>query len=142
MIKKAIGLMAITAFMMTVSCKKEGVGTTAENAGVATMEFTETEHDFGEINEGDKVENYFTFKNTGVKDLVIVKATGSCGCTVPEYPKTPVKPGEEGKIKVSFNSAGKEGMQHKTVTITANTKKANEVITIKATVKEKQGIGA
>jgi len=140
MIKKAISLLAITAFVMTVSCKKDGA--TPENGGVAMMKFNETEHDFGEINAGDKVETFFTFENTGVKDLVIVNAVGSCGCTVPEYPKTPIKPGEEGKIKVSFNSTGKTGHQLKTVSIMANTKKGTEVITIKASIKEKQGIGA
>lgn len=140
MIKKAISLFAVTAFIMAVSCKKDGV--TPENAGVAAMEFNETNHDFGEINQGDKVETFFTFKNTGVKDLVIVKAIGSCGCTVPEYPKTPIKPGEEGKVKVSFNSTGKTGKQMKTVSITANTKKGTEVITIQASIKEKKGIGA
>lgn len=140
MIKQAIRLFAVTTFVMAVSCKKNEV--TPENAGVAMMEFEKTSHDFGTINAGDKVATSFIFTNTGVKDLVIVKATGSCGCTVPEYTKTPVKPGEKGAIKVSFNSTGKSGKQHKTITIIANTKKGTEVLDIEASINVKQGIGA
>ncbi len=76
---------------------------------------------FGTINEGDKVERSFKFKNTGKKALVISNATASCGCTVPEKPEQPIKPGQTGIIKVVFNSQGKEGHQEKTITVTANT---------------------
>ena len=76
---------------------------------------------FGTINEGDKVERSFKFRNTGKNALVISNATASCGCTVPEKPEQPVKPGETGIIKVVFNSQGKEGHQEKTITVTANT---------------------
>ena len=76
---------------------------------------------FGIINEGDKVERSFKFRNTGKNALVISNATASCGCTVPEKPEQPVKPGETGIIKVVFNSQGKEGHQEKTITVTANT---------------------
>ena len=76
---------------------------------------------FGTINEGDKVERSFKFRNTGKNALVISNATASCGCTVPEKPEQPVKPGETGIIKVVFNSQGKEGHQEKTIKVTANT---------------------
>ncbi len=76
---------------------------------------------FGTINEGDKVEHSFKFINTGKKALVIGNATASCGCTVPEKPQQPVKPGETGIIKVVFNSQGKQGHQEKIITVTANT---------------------
>lgn len=105
------------------------------------MAFSKTEHDFGTINEGDKPSYTFTFKNTGASDLIISNAVGSCGCTVPEYPKEPVKPGESAKMKVSFNSAGKNGRQQKTVTITANTASGKETITIKANITPKAGSG-
>lgn len=103
------------------------------------MTFSKTDHDFGKINEGDKVTYYFDFKNTGEADLLIKNATGSCGCTVPEFPKEPVKPGESGKIKVSFNSAGKPGQQKKSVTITANTANGTEKLNITANVTPKDG---
>jgi len=61
------------------------------------MTFDKTSHDFGTITEGDKVTTTFGFTNTGDADLIIVDARGSCGCTVPQYPKnTPIAPGETG----------------------------------------------
>ena len=99
--------------------------------------FEHNDHDFGSINEGDKVQYVFKFKNTGQADLIISKAKGSCGCTIPEYPKEPVKPGAEGEIKVSFNSAGKHGKQTKTVTLDTNTEKGQEQLEIHASINEK-----
>lgn len=101
------------------------------------MTFNKKEHDFGVINEGDKVETIFTFTNTGQADLIIANASGSCGCTVPEFPKEPIKPGKTGKMKVSFDSNGKPGMQQKSVNITANTASGSDVLTIKANVTAK-----
>ena len=101
------------------------------------MTFAKAEHDFGTIKEGDKVTYVFKFKNSGEADLLISDAKGSCGCTVPEFPKDPIKPGQSGDIKVSFNSAGKPGQQAKTVTITANTAAGTEKLNIKATVTPK-----
>lgn len=99
------------------------------------MTFTESEYNFGEISQGDKVQHTFMFKNTGEADLIITHAQASCGCTVPDYPKdTPIKPGESGKIKVTFNSAGKSGQVMKTVTISCNTKTQSELLKIKATI--------
>lgn len=101
------------------------------------MTFDKTQHDFGTITEGDKPTYTFKFTNTGQADLLISNAVGSCGCTVPEYPKAPVKPGQSEKIKVSFNSAGKNGNQQKTVTIATNTAKGKELLTIKANINPK-----
>ncbi|HBI00136.1 MAG TPA: hypothetical protein DDY18_00765 [Flavobacterium sp.] len=101
------------------------------------MTFNKKEHDFGVISEGAKVETTFTFTNTGEADLIIANASGSCGCTVPEFPKEPIKPGKTGKMKVSFDSNGKPGMQQKSVNITANTASGKDVLTIKANVTPK-----
>ncbi|MBF0693525.1 MAG: DUF1573 domain-containing protein [Flavobacterium sp.] len=109
---------------------------TADASG-AIMTFDKSEHDFGSISEGENVTYDFAFKNTGKSDLIITDAKGSCGCTVPEYPKDPIKPGASGKIKVSFNSSGRPGQQQKTVTITTNTSKGTEQLNIKASVKPK-----
>lgn len=87
----------------------------------AQIEFEEEVFDFGDIVEGDVVEHLFKFKNTGKNPLIISHAQGSCGCTVPDWPQDPIVPGEEGEIKVKFNSKGKQGEQDKTVTISANT---------------------
>ena len=67
-------------------------------------------------------------------DLIISSAQGSCGCTVPEWPKEPIKPGEEGKIAVTFNSSGKQGKQNKTITLVANTIPNTKVIALKGDV--------
>lgn len=105
----------------------------ASNSPVMT--FDKSIHDFGTIQEGERVETLFTFTNTGKSDLVIVDARGSCGCTVPEYPKnTPIAPGESGQIRVSFDSSNKPNLQQKTVTISANTESGRETIRIKAMV--------
>jgi len=85
------------------------------------MTFEKDVHDFGKIIQGEKVSYKFKFTNTGASDLLITDAKGSCGCTVPEYPRNPVKPGESGEIDVVFDSTGKTGQQNKKVTITANT---------------------
>ncbi len=100
----------------------------AANAPVFT--FTEEQHDFGKITQGEKVSYVFKFTNTGKSDLLISNATGSCGCTVPEYPKQPVAPGADGEINVIFNSEGKSGKINKTVTIISNTVPNTKVLTI------------
>ena len=66
------------------------------------IKFTEEVFDFGRITQGEKVSHAFTFKNTGTKNLIISGASGSCGCTVPEWPKEPIKPGQEGNYKRCF----------------------------------------
>jgi len=85
------------------------------------MTFEKDFHDFGKIAAGEKVTYSFKFTNTGKSDLIISTAAGSCGCTVPEFPKEPIEPGKTGYIKVQFNSEGRSGVQEKQVTIVANT---------------------
>lgn len=97
------------------------------------MSFSELEHNFGTIKQGEVVTYEFRFKNSGKEPLIINNATGSCGCTVPDWPKEPIRPGGEGVIKVTFNSSGKMGMQDKTVTITYDTDKTI-VLHMKGTV--------
>lgn len=101
------------------------------------MKFDHVEHDFGTISEGDVVETVFSFKNTGKKELIIYSATATCGCTVPEYPKEPVMPGEDADILVKFNSAGKPNKQMKEVTLTTNTQNGTEKLIIRAMVSPK-----
>jgi Protein of unknown function (DUF1573) len=152
--KKNILVVTIIAFLSLTSCQKQvGVdpntglppvsiseinGMPAKsNLPETTMTFEHDEHDFGNIKDGDKVDYIFNFTNSGKNDLQITNAVGSCGCTVPEYPKELVKPGASGKIKVSFNSAGKSGKQEKSVTLTANIANQFQVIRIKANIEPK-----
>ena len=97
------------------------------------------EYDFGMIEANAKVETEFIVKNVGEADLLISSATATCGCTVPDYPKQPLKPGESAPIKVTFDPAGKSGMQSKTVTLTTNTENGKETFVIKANVKAGEG---
>lgn len=111
---------------------QEGVAPDAN----AVPEFTfETDnHHFGEIMQGEKVTYAFKFKNTGKAPLVISSASATCGCTVPEYTKSPVAPGDEGFITVTFDSSGKSGMTSKSVTLIANTIPNTKVLTVSADI--------
>lgn len=88
---------------------------------LAAMSFATMTHDFGTIKEGDQVTFTYKFSNTGDAPLVIENAVGSCGCTVPDWSRTPVAVGKEGFVTTKFDSNGKKGFQTKTVTVTANT---------------------
>ena len=157
--KMKFNLVVLAALLvLTTACKKENVNdkevlldstsvqrpeaveTATPTAQVPTdgkypaMTFQKEEHDFGTIKQGDKVSTDFQFKNTGEADLIITSARGSCGCTVPDYPKTPIKPGETGNIKVSFDSKGKQGKTSKTVTILCNTQEGNKILKINANI--------
>ncbi|MCU0339540.1 MAG: DUF1573 domain-containing protein [Spirosomaceae bacterium] len=90
--------------------------------------------DFGTLKEGDQVERLFHFTNKGDFPLIINNVTASCGCTIPEWPRDPIGPSEEGTIKVRFNSRGKQGPQFKSVMIYANTNPAVNEIQFKADV--------
>jgi hypothetical protein len=106
----------------------------AEKVLTPNIEMLETSYNFGEIQQGESVTHDFILKNTGEADLIISAAKGSCGCTVPEWPKTPIAKGEEAAIKVTFNSAGRSGKQNKTVTLVTNAIPNTKVITINGNV--------
>lgn len=135
-------LLLVSLFVSTQSCRRKG-NDVLRNGGLtsemlrdsSTVEFPEIEFNFDTIKQGDKVEHTFTLKNTGENNLFIANAFGSCGCTVPEYPKEPIAPGKTAEVKVTFNSAGKEGAQNKTVTLVMNTSKRNEILYMKGFVK-------
>ncbi|MDD5570471.1 MAG: DUF1573 domain-containing protein [Bacteroidales bacterium] len=101
-----------------------------KNGGFGKFQFEEDFFNFGNVTRGEKVTHEFKFKNIGKADLVITEATGSCGCTVPEFPKGAIPPGKEDVIKVTFNSEGKQGIQNKTISIVANTQPNTTVIKI------------
>ena len=98
------------------------------------FEFEEEVKDFGKITQGESVRTIFKFRNVGKSNLIISSAQGSCGCTVPSFPKEPIKPKEYGEIEVVFNSEGKSGLQNKTVTLVANTIPNTKVIALKGEV--------
>ena len=98
------------------------------------FEFEEEVVEFGDISQGERVKKRFKFKNVGSTDLIISNASGSCGCTVPRWPKQPIRPGQKGEIEVEFNSEGKSGRQHKTVTLIANTVPNKKTLALKGNV--------
>jgi hypothetical protein len=99
-----------------------------------SIQFETTEINFGEVKEGATVSKIYKLKNIGKKRLMIEKVEGSCGCTVAEWPRYPVEPGENAEIKVNFNTLGKRGEQDKTITVTANTEPAQTILRIKGKV--------
>ena len=152
MIRKSVGLFALSLVVLATACKQESAADKITDADMQTIEaekalvgklpkieLDKEIHDFGTINEGDKVETEFVVKNVGDSDLIISDAKGSCGCTVPVWPKEPIGSGQSAPIKVSFNSSGKVGQQSKTVTLTTNTELGQETFTIKANVQPKPG---
>ena len=117
-----------------MSAPATNVPATAVDKNAPDLKFDIETYDFGTIKQGDKVTHDFDFVNTGKEHLVISQATGSCGCTVPQWPKEPVTKGSKSTIHVEFNSTGKMGMQDKTVTITSNSKSGQKILHLKGNV--------
>ncbi len=143
--KKIITLLVLSLIMFSCNdnaaskIKKENLEIAKERdskikIGGAKMKFEKTEHDFGTINEGDIVETVFKFTNSGKSELIITSAKASCGCTVPQWPKEPIMPGETGEIKVKFDSKRKPNLQQKRITLITNTGDGKEILMIKAMV--------
>jgi hypothetical protein len=109
-----------------------------DNPSDAKMDFENKEWDFGLIEAEEIVSYSFEFVNSGSDPLIISSAKGSCGCTVPEWPKVPIVPGERGFIDVTFNSKGKKGKQNKRVTLTTNVVPSQQLLIVKGEVKTKQ----
>lgn len=141
-------LVLVTAFTLILgifSCRKKGELPASAHLDAELLKDTTqialldsgTFH-FDTIMQGDKVEHTYHIVNTGNKNLLIARAFGSCGCTVPEFPKDPVKPGDTAAIHVTFNSAGKANDQIKTVTVVCNTVLRNEMLYLKGFVKEEK----
>ena len=111
------------------------LGCSAAFANGPEMKITESTHDFGNIKEANGSVSYeFEFVNSGDEPLIILSAKTSCGCTVPSYPKKPIKPGEKDKIKVTYNPAGRPGEFHKEVRIKTNAKSKTSVVKISGVV--------
>lgn len=106
----------------------------ADNSKLPAFKFEEKIHDFGKIIEGETVAFDFKFTNSGKSDLLIANVSTSCGCTVPTFTKVPIHRGEQGIIKITFNSAGRRGYQTKDIVITANTQPNVTELRIKALV--------
>jgi hypothetical protein len=128
------GIIAIAVFAIAQQPVKQEV-----QADAPVVTFKETIHDFGKINEQDGAVTYsFEFTNTGNTPLVISNAKASCGCTVPNWTKTPVEPGKTGVITATYNAQGRPGPFTKTITVSSNAATPQVALTIKGEVLPKQ----
>lgn len=105
--------------------------------GAASLTFEAPVYDFGTVNEGEVVETTFKLTNSGKTDLIITDAQVTCGCTVPSWPKKPIKPGQTEEIQVRFDTNGKPNRQQKNITLLTNTESGREILTIKGLVTPK-----
>lgn len=103
---------------------------------VPVIKFEVLEYDFGKILQGEQVSHTFKFKNIGDAPLIISSIEKTCGCTTPEFSKQPIKPGESGKIVVTYDSKGHKGFQNKRLIVKANTNPSESIIRIKAQVED------
>lgn len=136
---KRLAIVLSLALFISLGKTSAQDATPVENPNAPDFQFENETYDFGTINEGDKINFEYKFKNIGKEPLIITRAKGSCGCTVPEWPKEPIKAGESGIIKVVFNSAGKVGKQRKTLTLNSNAKTPAKRLFLVGTVIGKVG---
>jgi hypothetical protein len=147
---KKIALLLIISILV-FGCgnkKNDGIGVDAIN-NPATAEgidankadkmpvitFEKVSHDFGYVTKGERLSYSFKFKNSGKSNLIISYVESSCGCTTSSPPKAPIKPGESGEIKVTFDSKTKNGITTSQVLVTANTYPVKSLLTVTADVK-------
>ena len=121
--------MFLLATIIFISCDNRRKDKISDDAAMQTalalkeitsVEIIDSAYNFGKVTDGEKVEYNYRFKNSGNKPLVIINANASCGCTVPQKPEKPIMPGEIGFIKIVFDSKGRVGNTHKTITVTSN----------------------
>jgi hypothetical protein len=138
---RIIWTILIPGILLAAACKNattEINGANASKVLADSSQFTtiqwldSTSRNFGKIQEGQKLEIAYRFRNTGDKPLVIVSVHPSCGCTVADQPEAPIAPGAEGQIRAVFNSEGHPGVANKGLTVTANTK-GNQTYVLKFT---------
>jgi hypothetical protein len=127
--KKMINLAIAVLMIFSVGCSQTG-----ENGSNAEMTFKEDmTYDFGKIKQNSDGVHEFEFKNTGKETLIITNVKSSCGCTVPTYPKAPLKKGEKGIIHVQYDTK-RVGVFNKTITVYSNAKNSPVQLFIKGEV--------
>jgi len=134
--KKIFTLLFMVAMVTSISFAQETVAAEETISG-PVMNFESMTVDYGTIEQNSDPLRSFIFTNTGNEPLQITHAKGSCGCTVPEYPKEPIMPGEQAKINVRYDTK-RVGKFVKSVTLTTNTTSGKEKLTIKGEVLKKE----
>jgi hypothetical protein len=133
-------LAILFSFITLISCQDESTENTSgkkpldvpvtvdaddsvmDSTNFTTVQWIDSLVDFGTVKDGEKANINFRFKNTGNKPLIVQSVVAGCGCTVPEYTKEPVMPGDEGFIKAVFNSVGQPPTVHKSINVAMSTK--------------------
>lgn len=139
--KVYITLLCLSVGVMSVQAKQPPQNTQQAATNGPKFNFTGGDtYDFGTIQEGPAAVHKFEFKNTGNSPLIIMNATASCSCTVPEWPRQPILPGKTGEVTVSYTTQGHVGPFMKDVYIQSNAMKSTERYTvhIKGTVEAKK----
>jgi Protein of unknown function (DUF1573) len=147
--KKAIfAILLLSVF--TVACNPNGGNKTTdivtnpatasnesgkENQKISEIKWLGSAYEFGVVTDGEKVKHDFKFVNVGDAPLIIAGAQASCGCTIPEWPREPIAPGDTGVINVEFNSKGRVGTVQKQITVTANTNPSISELALKGEVR-------
>ncbi|MFC4685900.1 DUF1573 domain-containing protein [Epilithonimonas pallida] len=106
----------------------------AQSKPLTTIAFSETDHNFGDIKKGEKVEHVYEVTNTGTNPLIISNVKPGCGCTVPDYTKEPILPGKKGKITLHFDSTNFDGSVNKIADVFLNVEKAPVRLTFSANI--------
>lgn len=106
----------------------------AQDKPLTTIAFSETDHNFGDIKKGEKVEHIYEVTNTGTNPLIISNVKPGCGCTVPDYTKKPILPGKKGKITLHFDSTNFDGAVNKAADVFVNVEKAPVRLTFSANI--------
>lgn len=155
--KNLVKILPLVAALTLVACKKDQKAdqlvteehTTVEAPAVATPEemvkeaqakplttiaLSESNFEFGKLKKGDHVEHVYEVTNTGTNPLIISQVKPGCGCTVPDYTKDPILPGQKGKITLKFDSSNFDGLVNKQAEVYANVEKAPIVITFSADI--------
>jgi hypothetical protein len=134
-IKYSIGVIVIFFFY---TCTNQNSNNKSvddkKNSENTIVKFDTLFHDFGTIYQGESVSYSYKIKNIGNSDLIIKDAISSCGCTVPNYPKKPIKPGGSGSVEVIFDSAGRYGNQYKSVILRLNTLYGEKTLSFKVNI--------
>lgn len=136
--KKLIAL--FVGVFLVVQVHAQQASNKEEKVDGPQITFLESTHDFGDIEQGTKVNHVFEFENSGTEPLILSNVLTTCGCTATSWPREPIAPGEGGEIAVTFNSAGKMGKQNKVVTIVSNAVNSQERVKIVTNVLPKKDI--
>lgn len=130
--KKLFAVFSLVAFFAAISCSRSPKTASAQNEK-ADIEFETQSHDYGTIPQGGDGSYEFVFKNTGKVPLLLTNVRSSCGCTIPEWPKKPINKGEEGRIRVIYNTRI-TGTFSKSISVYSNAGEEPIVLVIKGKV--------